>query len=292
MSKDNLGMANRYADSLVIQINNNSLKWLNEAVMTEQRDWFAAKALDEALKAQRRKYALWGGAVALLLLLGCGVIVHRYRMRTRDIVLESKLMDISRLSREVDDKSTLNATLSQRIVRKEKEFKQLRDFSRNEVSSLRAEIDELRQLRDADIIKYNNHEREMLEIFRHSWDMLNKLGNMYFEKADSPLTRQSLITDIEREIAAMKTPQKLKAVEDSVNRYLDNIVSRLRVQCPFLKPEDITLLMLTLAGLSPRMICLLTGLQLKNYYTKKRRLIARIAASDAVDKNKFVERLG
>ena len=49
---------------------------------------------------------------------------------------------------------------------------------------------------------------------------------------------------------------------------MNNIVEKLREQCPMLKPDDIVFIMLVYAGFSPRAVCLFTGIKLKYFYTK------------------------
>ena len=65
----------------------------------------------------------------------------------------------------------------------------------------------------------------------------------------------------------------------------------MRTQCTFLKESDITFLSLIIAGLAPRIICMMTDIKLKSYYTKKKRISDRILESNAADKNWFILKL-
>ena len=136
---------------------------------------------------------------------------------------------------------------------------------------------------DIDRIK-SDMQREMSELFRNSWNILNILCNQFFEKGESEVMRQTILKDIELEIEKMKDCKYMQKIEDAVDKYMNGIVGKMKSECTFLKPDDITLLTLVLAGFSPRAICLIRDLKLKNFYMKKKRLLDRIAASNLPDK--------
>lgn len=129
-------------------------------------------------------------------------------------------------------------------------------------------------------------------LFRERWQTINFLCNEFFEKGDSEKARASILNEVEREIERLRTPRKLRQIEQSVNDCMDNIMTRLRQQCPELKADEITFATFVYAGFSPRAVCLFTGIKLKYFYTKRSRLIARIEASSAPDRAMFIEKLG
>ncbi len=121
-----------------------------------------------------------------------------------------------------------------------------------------------------------NAKIKISRLFRERWSELNILCNEYFDMGDSPNARLSVVHNIERELEKMRTPKNIRLIVDSVNLYMDDIVSRLEKECPFLKPEDLTFLALVFARFSPRAVCMFTGIKLKYYYNKRSRLAARI----------------
>lgn len=78
---------------------------------------------------------------------------------------------------------------------------------------------------------------------------------------------------------------------EAADIHMDGIVTNLRIQCPFLKENDINYIALIFAGFSARSICLFTGLKYKHYYVKKSRLIERIRKSNAPDKELFLSKM-
>ena len=78
-------------------------------------------------------------------------------------------------------------------------------------------------------------------------------------------------------------------IRNSVDRYKNGIIARLRQQCPFLKESDITFISLLYAGFSAKVICFFLEMGNKNFYAKRSRLTERIRESDAKDKEEFIE---
>lgn len=129
------------------------------------------------------------------------------------------------------------------------------------------------------------------KLYHERWNTINLLSNEFFEKSDSANARTSILNEIEKELERMRSPRKLKQIEELTNNYMDNIVADLRTQCTFLNDDDITFIMLIYAGFSPRAVCLFTGIKLKYFYTKRSRITARIMASDAPDCERFASKL-
>lgn len=132
---------------------------------------------------------------------------------------------------------------------------------------------------------------EMEVLFHDQWGMLNKLCNLYFDKINGGLSSKAISEQIEREISKFTDSKNLQSIEDSVNRYMDNIVDTMNSEFSFLGKNNISFLTFIMAGFSVRAVCLMTGLQTKNYYTRKRRLIERIKASNVPGKDKILSRI-
>ncbi len=123
--------------------------------------------------------------------------------------------------------------------------------------------------------------------FRKNFETINKLCYEYFELADSPVLKKSIYTQVESEINRLREPSKLKELEDSINEYCDNIMVKISQQLPSLTEKERTLLLYLYSGLSARTICILTDIQVKNFYMRRQRLKAKILASEAPDRLTF-----
>jgi len=135
---------------------------------------------------------------------------------------------------------------------------------------------------------YRELQADVTELFKKNFETINALCYEYFEKGDTPLLRKSIYLEVEKEIMKLKNPVYVKNLEDALNRYCDNVIDKVSAQLPFLTDKERTLLVYLYSGLSARSICILTDIQIKNFYMRRQRLKAKILASDAPDKDIFV----
>ena len=85
--------------------------------------------------------------------------------------------------------------------------------------------------------------------------------------------------------------KNIEELENIVNSYLDNILSRVKEQLPDLSRKDLTFLTYLYAGFSPRAVCIFTDIKIKNFYNRRSRLKERILSSDAPDKEYFASKI-
>lgn len=128
----------------------------------------------------------------------------------------------------------------------------------------------------------------MRELVKSQWATFNSLCDEYFEKIDSEKQRKEITSSIYKEIKRFRSRQNMRYIEDMVNIYLENAASRLREQCGFLSEEDVRFITLVFAGLPARSVCVVLDMGYKNFYQKRSRLRARIAVSEAPDKDLFI----
>lgn len=120
---------------------------------------------------------------------------------------------------------------------------------------------------------------------------LNMLCNEYFEKHDSEKLKISFCNEVEKHILALRDPRSIAELEDIVNTFLDNIMTRIREQIPGLTQKDLIFLTYLYAGFSLRAVCIFTDIKIKNFYNRRSRIKDRIIASDAPDKEYFVAKM-
>lgn len=132
---------------------------------------------------------------------------------------------------------------------------------------------------------------EIESLFKEQWSTLNQLCNRYFDSPNDSTSRTIVINEFEKQLKKIASPKSFTEIEDAVNRYMSNIMTKLRNECPFLKEEDLKLLVLYLAGFSPRSICLFLNINLKNFYTKRYRIIDRIKSKNPESLDLFLNKL-
>lgn len=128
-------------------------------------------------------------------------------------------------------------------------------------------------------------------LFKQKFDTLNKLCFEYFEKGESPILRKSIFKEVENEILRLREPAEISKLEESLNRYCDDIMGRVDAQLPGLSLSDRTLLVYLFSGFSARTICVLSDIEIKTFYMRRYRLKNKILASEASDRVLFAEKM-
>lgn len=128
-------------------------------------------------------------------------------------------------------------------------------------------------------------------LFKHNFETLNKLCYEYYEKGDTQLLRKSIFVQIEKEILKFRETSEISSLEQDLNKYLNNIVVRVDEQFPGLSETERTLLIYLFSGFSARTICTICDIEIKTFYMRRYRLKNKLLASDAADKELFVNQM-
>lgn len=129
------------------------------------------------------------------------------------------------------------------------------------------------------------------DLMKKNFETINRLCYEYFEKADTAMFKKSIYNEVENEIQRLKDPAQIRRLEEILNRYCNNIVERVNRQLPDISEKERTLLIYLYSGLSARAICILTDIQIKNFYMRRQRLKAKILNSSAPDKDEFADKM-
>lgn len=246
-----------YTDSILAIQNQEIADKLKRSAVSAQRDYYNNKAKLQEQANKKLSSIIFIGLIVAIVAAAILFLINRYRIKLKDAEIDKKVDDIIILSNKIqeqkDNIEQLNSKLSNEALSKDSFNKVIED------------------------------------LFHKKWELLNLLCNEYFEKRSSEKTRITIIKDIENEILKMRSKKNIKSIEEAVNQYMDNLVVKLREQCPFVKEDDIIFITLLFAGFSPRAVCLFTDIKLKYYYNKKSRLLDRILSSDAPDRENFAE---
>lgn len=155
----------------------------------------------------------------------------------------------------------------------------------------RKEIEELSMLISDRTDRNHELEVQVNTLYSSRLDTLNMLCNEYFEKSESEKVKLSLYNEVEKHILSLRDTKSITELEGIVNRYMDNILVKVREQLPELNRKDLIFLTYLYAGFSPRAVCIFTDIKIKNFYNRRSRLKERILESNASDKEFFVSKM-
>lgn len=256
----------KYADSVSIINNIVVRKSAEQVLVAAQRDYLDDDLTMANLRAEKQRIIIIAGLIISAVIIIMIVLIYRYRMRVRRIESEKTIEQILSVSEELSNENIrLSKTISEH---------------KDRLTDMEGRLEQqTKKSADTEVL------------FHEKWTMLNFLCNEYFEKGDSPKVRATLISRIEDELKSFQSQASMVEFEKAVDMYMNGLASKLRSQCAFLNDSAIMFVILCMAGLSPRAVCLLLNISYNYFYTKKQRIVTRIAQSSAPDRELFLSYL-
>lgn len=271
------------ADTLVKLQNSEVRRVLKQSVSLSQRNLYHIKYKSEKRRADDAWviFLYWIiGLVALSVLIYWVI----YKIKTAEI--NRKIADIFILTSQIEEQRTINDTLVETILTKEADVEGLNVIVENQKKN----IETLDQRILFDTKSQIELRRQTEVLFRQGWSTINLLCDRFVEYSDLKNREVAFVRDVEKELEKLRSPRNLKSIESSVNRYMDDIIIKLRSECVFLKEDDVKFITLVYAGLSPRTVSLMMDMKLKTYYTKRSRLIKRIQNAQVEHVDVFIDK--
>jgi len=241
--------------------------------VTAQRNYYLQEAAANELEAQRRFYLIIVSSVAGLLLCCIISFIAYYMIQKKNADIKDYISQVLWLTSKWNDDNNrltkLNSSLSAKDLTIEQIRNQLQNTRRNE-----AVLSAVSRT-----------------LFKERLEHLNLLINEYYESDDSLNSQKVIYKNIKKEIAKLIDNKNISEIERIVDACGDDIMQKMRSQLPFLSSEDTDLIALTLAGYGGKAISLFLNMKLSNVYVTRKRIIDKIAASDAMDRDWFVAML-
>ncbi len=241
--------------------NDSLLKLCNDNIGLIENDYNKSKFLKESSEAERFRMLLIFVLIGVVIILATVYICYRHK--------KHKVFLIS---------------------------KQQEEYIRQLVGSIRAQQMSLKELEQRVDEKSKQSDKALLgiqELFAERFEIVNLMCQDYYEKKDaSNLVKASLIKDIEKTLQKIGSKDSLSKIEQVLDTYFDGIASKLYDTLPDLRPQDRALLLLTLANLSAKTICIVC--QLKDniyYYNRRRKLKEKILSSSSQYKDEVLSML-
>ena len=255
------------ATDSIFKINNKDVgKTFSQILIATQRDYIDNDLTLANLRAEHQRVFIIASLIVSVIIIIFIIILYRYRLKVKDIESEKTIEQIIAVSNELSSENM-------RLTAAVKEHKK-------QISDMEGRLEE-----------QNKNSVNTETLFQEKWSMLNFLCNEYFEKGDTPKTRATIVSRIENELKRFQSNESMVELENAVNKYMNGVASKLRDQCDFLNESAIRFVILNMAGLSQRAVCLLLDISYNYYYTKKQRIASRIEQSSAPDRELFLSYL-
>jgi len=252
-------------DTVLMMQNKELHRTIEFPVYSIQREIYDADIKSEREKKQA--ILIWGGIVmALLVITALAIIIlFKIKIRMKNLKIESYVAEAMELTEKFHTTYNDNQTLSDRLTESE-----------NTINELINQVYESKTNLSQSLSQQIYLQQQLEKTFREKWSTLNMLCAEYFEKGSSSNIRGTILNDIETHINSLSDKASISKIRQAVNSHFGDILQMLNLECPFLSDSDITFLALIYAGFKPRAICMVMKFSLKNYYSKRARIIERI----------------
>ena len=122
------------------------------------------------------------------------------------------------------------------------------------------------------------------------FDLLERLCEQYYVYEGTDNLQGKILKEVKSVIEGLREdPKAIKGLEMMLDRNCDGLVSRLREQMPKLKADDVKLFIFAACGFSSTTISTILEKDKGIVYNRIWRLKGKISASDAPDKEEFLE---
>ena len=128
---------------------------------------------------------------------------------------------------------------------------------------------------------------DIRRIYSNSWTLFNSMTIRYSELPASRKTNTEFARQYESLLQDLRDSGKLAAIEKSINRYFDNIISDFRRDVDFLTEDEYKLVVLVFAGFSPKSIAMILDISQRTLYQRRLRLIEKINKSSSTQKDRY-----
>ena len=255
------------ATDSIFDINNKDVrKSFSQVIVATQRDYLDNDLTFANLRVEHQRAFIIASLIISAIIIIFIVLIFRYRIKVKRVESEKIIEQIMAVSNELSSENI-------RLTAAVKEHKK-------QISDMEDRLEE-----------HNKNSVNTETLFQEKWEMLNFLCNEYFEKGDTPKTRATIVSRIENELKRFQSHESMVDLENAVNKYMNGVASRLSEKCDFLNESAILFVILCMAGLSQRAVCLLLDLSYNYYYTKKQRIATRIEQSAVPDRDLFLSYL-
>ncbi|MDE6268001.1 MAG: hypothetical protein K2M04_02845 [Muribaculaceae bacterium] len=126
-------------------------------------------------------------------------------------------------------------------------------------------------------------------LFKDHYESIEMAANLLLDASLSKNSEKKIADSLRRVVAECREPKFLRKLEQTINKYRNNAITRMREQIPEINEGEMTIILYSAGNLTPRVMCMLTDLTASALYNKKYRLKKKIAASGAKDAKEFAE---
>ena len=279
--------AMQYTDSVLSAQTGEVSDILKQSVIKSQKRYSDERAEVAEKQSEKRRQLI------LIILICTGVMAVIAYLTVKKIIkrkneaMDLRIGDIKALA-EINKQNMKSLDLLTRTVELKKYELQNLNF---ELEVKDRQINRLKTDMSDSVLSGIELNAKIERLFKEKWSILNMLCEQYYDSNETQREKIALANRVKTELDRLRSKESVDALLDSVDEFMDGLVTKLRKQCSFMSEADVIFVGMIFAGFSPRTICCFTGISFKYYYTKRKRIATRILESGVLDSEEFTERL-
>ena len=269
-----------YADSLTTGQYAMFQNAMAQPDVSVQRNFYQQRYNIKHEEVRHNKNKFFVICVIFFLLIIDVVLLAHFSRRQIKKKIKSQMEEVYELQQHMQDQERINRMLNDGLASRE----QLHQENLMALDHSQHENEELKQRLNLQI------ETQTL-LYRDKWEVLNRLCKEFHEINEDDKEYKYRLNKIRKYLESLRSPRNKKEIEEAVNKYMNNLVLRLREQCPFLEETEVEYLTLLYAGFSAKTIAFFTNIGVKYFYTRRERIEKKLNNSNAIDKEEFIRKL-
>ena len=142
------------------------------------------------------------------------------------------------------------------------EFAELQVGLKNEIDKKNREVTALNQ-------QIHNGQIAAQELFMSKYAWIEEIGNIFIDAELSKASTNRAMKDLKKRLDTVKTRQFIDHLIEVINKYFNNLMERVKSECPSVTDSERTILALLCANLSPRIISFILNINPQSIYNAK-----------------------
>lgn len=116
-------------------------------------------------------------------------------------------------------------------------------------------------------------------LFMDKYAWIEELGNIYLDAKVSKSSSNRAMRELKERLDTVKTTQFIPQLIDVINKYRNNLITRIIANCPSISESEKTIIVLLCANLSTRIIAYLLDIKHQSIYNAKSTIKKKLEAS-------------
>lgn len=231
---------------------------LQQPILSAQRDYYRTQSELHAYKLAGSRRMMVFIIIAVVLLLCILLLIAKNRIAAKNVQIER--------------------------------YMELADEMTKSLHAKNIEYDDMSNKLETRSAQIAGMEQQVAVLFKKQFEMLDELSSTFYETHEIKKDKDAIYRQVRENIESLVSDKKsVIQLENIVNSYRNDIMTKLRNEIPQLGENELRFLVFVYAGFSSKAISIFTKDSVGNVYTKKSRIKGVISRANTPNKQFFID---